>query len=261
MRAMRLGWLFVKLTAQYEMQYRINFFVQLVQSSLQLLTGIVAIQLVFTYTTELGGWSRAELLVVLGVHLALGGVMRAVIRPNMEQTIREVDEGTFDHPLVKPVDPQLFTSLRTFRVWQLTDVALGFGIIVWGLSELTGGLSIGGLFLGGFLMACGATLLYSMFLILTSSAFKLIKVGRMGDLVTGSYEAGRWPVTIYPIAMRLSLSYVIPLGFAITVPAQTMVDRISGKDVALTMALTVAFALLSRVVWKAGINSYTSASS
>ena len=261
MRAMRLSWLFIKLTAQYEMQYRLNFFVQLVQSALQILTGIVAIQLVFSYTTDLGGWTRPELFVVLGVHLALGGVMRAVIKPNMEQTIREVDEGTFDHPLVKPVDSQLLTSLRTFRVWQLTDVALGTGIIIWGLSEFTGGLSFVGLFVGGLLLACGATLLYSMWLIMTSSAFKLIKIGRLGELVTGSYEAGRWPVTIYPVAMRLSLSYVIPLGFAITVPAQTLVDRVSGKDIALTVALTIGFAVVSRMAWKAGVNSYTSASS
>lgn len=261
MRAMRLSWLFIKLSAQYEMQYRLNFFVQLVQSSLQIVTGLVAIQLVFTYTTSLGGWSRPELLAVLGVHLVLGGIIRAVIRPNMEQTIREVDEGTFDYPLIKPVDPQLFTSLRTFRVWQLTDVVLGSGIIIWGLSELTGGISIPGLFLGGVLLACGATLLYSMWLLLTSTAFKLIKVGRMGDLVTGSYEAGRWPVTIYPLAMRLSLSYVIPLGFAITVPAQTLVDRISGRDIGLTVLMTVVFVSVSRVAWKAGINSYTSASS
>ncbi len=261
MKAMRLSWLFVKLTAQYEMQYRLNFFVQLVQSGLQILTGIIAIQLVFTYTTSLGGWTRPELLVVLGVHLVLGGVMRAVIRPNMEQTIREVDEGTFDHPLVKPVDSQLLTSLRTFRVWQLTDVVLGIGIIIWGLNEFTGTLSVTGLVVGGLLLGCGATLLYSMFLILTSTAFKLIKVGRMGDLVTGSYEAGRWPVTIYPIAMRLSLSYVIPLGFAITVPAQTLVDRISWRDIGLALALTVVFAFASRFAWKAGVSSYTSASS
>ncbi len=261
MKALRISWLFVKLVAQYEMQYRLNFFVQLVQSSLQIVTGLVAITLVFEYTPELGGWTRAELLVVLGVHLALGGIMRAVIRPNMEQTIREVDEGTFDYPLVKPIDPQLLSSLRTFRIWQLTDVLVGAVVVLWGMSELVGGVSLLGLALGGLLLACGATLLYSMWLGFTATAFKLIKVHRLGDLINGSYEAGRWPVTIYPLAMRLSLSYIVPLGFAVTVPSQTLVDRIDGADIALAIAVTVVFAVGSRALWKAGIKSYTSASS
>lgn len=260
-RSIRLAWTFIKLTAQYEMQYRLNFFVQLVQSALQLITGIVAITIVFTYTTDLGGWGRGELLVVLGIHMLLGGIMRAIIQPNMMQTIREVDEGTFDYPLVKPADSQLLTSLRTFQIWQLTDVLLGGGVVIWGLNELGGGISVPNLAIGGLLVACGAAIIYFVWIALTASAFKLIKVGRMGDLFNGTFEAGRWPITIYPAAMRLALSYVVPLGFAITVPAQTLANRVDPVAIATTVAITAAFGWLSRQIWKAGINSYTSASS
>ncbi len=59
----------LRLGAQYEVQYRLNFVLQLIQSGVRLVTAVIAIQIVFGYTSNLDGWGRSEPLAVLGVHI------------------------------------------------------------------------------------------------------------------------------------------------------------------------------------------------
>jgi len=107
MRAFRLGWLYFKLGSLTELQYRANFFIQLLQSAVAAGTAIVVLKLVYSHTTELNGWSEAELLVVMGIQILLGGVIRMSIQPNMERLIHDVRQGTLDYVLTKPDDGQV----------------------------------------------------------------------------------------------------------------------------------------------------------
>ena len=69
MNAIRVSWLFLKLGVLNELQYRVNFFVSLLQAAIALVTGLVVLSLVYSHTEELNGWSKSELLCVLGVWL------------------------------------------------------------------------------------------------------------------------------------------------------------------------------------------------
>ncbi len=104
MNPFRLAWEHIRIGAMNEMQYRANFFIQLVHSSLALGTGLVAIALVYSHTEDLSGWTRPELLAVMGVHIALGGVVATFIQPNMQRFMEDVQEGNFDFVLAKPAD-------------------------------------------------------------------------------------------------------------------------------------------------------------
>ena len=56
-----------------DLQYRVNFALQVLQSLLALATGLVVFALVFSHTTELNGWTQAELLAMLGVQIMMAG--------------------------------------------------------------------------------------------------------------------------------------------------------------------------------------------
>lgn len=72
LRPLKLTWIFFRLGAMNELQYRANFFLQLLQSLVALGTALAVLALVFSYTDRLGGWSPPELLTIMGVHIALG---------------------------------------------------------------------------------------------------------------------------------------------------------------------------------------------
>src|SRR5581483_1324892 len=160
MRALSLAWTYVRLGVLNELQYRANFFVAVFQSLLGVAVAIAVLALVYSHTDALNGWSQAELLVVLGVQILLGGVIHASVQPNMERLTEEVRDGKLDFALTKPADSQLLVSLRELRLWQLVDVVSGATVVGVGVSRLETSVGVGDAFAFLALLLLGASLLY-----------------------------------------------------------------------------------------------------
>jgi ABC-2 type transport system permease protein len=243
-----------------EMQYRVNFFVQMLQSLVALGTGLVGLSLVFNHTTDLGGWTRPELLAVMGVHILMGGVIRAVISPNMMTLADSIQQGTLDYALTKPADAQVLVSVREFRVWQLVDVILGFVVLGWAVNELRGVLGLTEALIFVAVLILGGIMIYSFWLMLTTTAFWIVRVYEMINLFEGLYAAGRWPVGIYPGWLRGLLTFLVPVAFAVTVPSEILVGRMSIPTLLLAVGLAAGLLLLARLVWTLGLRNYSGAS-
>jgi ABC-2 type transport system permease protein len=138
----KLTWLFFRVGAMNELQYRVNFFIQLIQSLVSLGTGLIGLALVFSYTTTLAGWTRPELLAVLGVYTLMGGLINAMIQPNMQQLLNDVQQGTLDYALTKPVDSQLQVSVRQVHIWAITDLLLGTGVLLFAIFQIQAKIGI-----------------------------------------------------------------------------------------------------------------------
>ena len=204
--AARLAALHLRVGAMNELHYRVNFVVQLVQSLLALGTGLVVLSLVFGRTEDLAGWTRPQLLVVMGVFTALGGVIRAVIQPNMQRLIDDIRRGTLDYALTKPADAQVLVSVRDVRIWQLVDVVLGLGVVVAGVAQLEG-VSAGNVVGFAFLLALGSVMIYCFWLMLATVAFWLVRIEEVQEMFEGLYRAGQYPVGIYPSWLRFGLTF------------------------------------------------------
>lgn len=260
MQAVVLLWRFVRVAAMNELQYRVNFWLSLLQSAIALGTGLIVIALVFRHVEHLGGWTRPELYVVLGTYTALGGVSRTLIRPNMLQFMDDVRDGTLDYVLTKPVDAQLLVSTRRLQLWQGVDVLVGALVIGWGLSGL--GRPVALVAAAGFAaaFALGAVMVYSLLLLLSASAFWFVRVDAMLEVFDAVFQAGRYPVGIYPGWLRLVLTGVVPVGFAVTVPSQAVTARLSGATLLLAVGLAAGWLALARWCWRVGLRRYSGAS-
>ena len=168
MRAFRLGWLYFKLGSLTELQYRANFFIQVLQSAVAAGTAIVVLKLVYSHTTELNGWSEAELLVVMGIQILLGGVIRMSIQPNMERVMEEVREGKLDFALTKPEDSQVLVSVREVRIWRAVDVVSGALVLAYGVSGLDRSVGFGDAALFAAMLVVGALTIYCFWLCITT---------------------------------------------------------------------------------------------
>ena len=73
--------------------------------------------------------------------------------------------------------------------------------------------------------------------------------------------AGKYPVSSYPGVMRFIFTFVVPVAFMTTVPAETLLGQV--KPVWLLGAAAFAATLFigSRMFWKFALRFYTSASS
>jgi ABC-2 type transport system permease protein len=258
--AARVGWLFLRLGVMNELQYRVNFFIRFFQSLLAVGTGLAVLALVFSHTTRLHGWTEAQLLAVLGVQILMGGVIQTLIQPNMARLIQEVREGKLDFALTKPEDAQLLVSVREVSIWSAVDVITGGIVLGIAVSRLEAGLGlldslafVGALLLGGLMIYC-------FWLVITTGAFWLVRMDQIVELFEGVYQTGRWPVGIYPGWLRLGLTFLVPIAFAVTVPAEAMTSRLTGAaflEAAVFALLLLAF---TRWFWKRGLRRYSGAS-
>jgi ABC-2 type transport system permease protein len=260
MNLLRLAILFFKVGALNELQYRVNFFIQLLQSLIALAVGLMGLALVFSHTTELAGWSRPELLAVMGVHILMGGFIRMTIQPNMERLIQEVQEGTLDYALTKPADSQALVSVRELRIWQTVDVIMGALVLGAAVAQLQA--SLGLLEALGFAAAllCGGLMVYSFWLILTTGAFWFVRMDNIIELFQGIYQAGRYPVGIYPDWLRTGLTFLVPVAFAVTVPAEALTGRLTWGTLLGAFALALALLAVARWFWFFGLKHYSGAS-
>jgi ABC-2 type transport system permease protein len=260
MNLFKIAWTYLRIGVMNELQYRVNFFIQILQSVIAVATGLIGLSLVFGQVDNLSGWSRPELLAVMGVHILMGGVIRSAIQPNMERLMNDVLNGTLDFALTKPADAQILVSVREFRFWQLTDVLVGLVILVIAVIQLQ--TKMYALQIVAFLAALllGGIMLYCVWLMVTSIAFWVIRVGDIVDLFQGLFAAGRWPISVYPDWLRTGMTFLVPVAFAVTMPAEAVTNRLTSESMLFAFGLTVLFMLLARGVWLLGLRSYSGAS-
>ena len=260
MNPFKLAWSYLRIGVLNEFQYRVNFFIQILQSAIAVGTGLIGLSLVFGQVTDLAGWSRPELLAVMGVHILMGGVIRSAIQPNMERLMNDVLNGTLDFALTKPADAQALVSVREFRFWQLTDVLVGLVILIVAVNQLSTSLEAVQVLLFIAALLLGSTMLYCVWLMVTSIAFWVIRVGDIVELFQGLFAAGRWPVSVYPDWLRTGMTFLVPVAFAVTMPAEAVTNRLTTETMLFAVGLTLFLMLLARGVWLLGLRSYSGAS-
>lgn len=260
MRVLRLLWVFIRIGILGELAYRVNFYVQLFQSLLGLATALAGLAVIFSHTDTLGDWRPDELVALVGVYLLVGGAINLVIQPSMERLIESVREGTLDFTLTKPEDAQLLVSVQAVQIWKLADILLGSGALIIALVRLRADVGAGQAMAFAAALLCGGAIVYSFWLILATCSFWFVRVENILVIFQSMYEAGRWPVSIYPQWLRFALTFVVPVAFATTVPAQALTGRLTPQTLLGAAALAVALLAVSRLFWRVGIRTYSGAS-
>jgi ABC-2 type transport system permease protein len=260
MGPLRLSWLFFRIGALNELQYRANFWLQLIQSAIQLGTGLAVLALVFSQTPALNGWSQPALLAVMAVHILMGGVIGSLIQPSMERLRQDVRQGTFDFVLTKPEDVQVLSSVREIRIWRAVDIIVGLVVLAIAVGQLESAVGVPEALAFVAALVLGALMIYSFWLVITTVAFWIVRIDEIAELFEGVYQSGRWPVTIYPGWLRISLTFLVPIAFAVTVPAQALTRQLTPDTLLLAAGFAVVAVALSRAFFRIGLRRYSGAS-
>jgi len=258
-RYLRILALFARLEAQFELAYRTNFFFDVLQQIVITATSLGAVFILFSYTDTMNGWTLPAMIVLVGVFYIVQGVGDLVFMPSAQQLIEHVRLGTLDFVLLKPVDAQFFVSLRRIKFTAIAEIALGFGIVIVGFLRL-GTLDVVAALLFVLTLACGLVLVYVLLLVLGTLAFWFVRVENLLVVYEAFTDAARFPIDIYPFWLRFAMSSVVPIGVAVTVPAQAVAGRLDLIGILVLFAATIAAAVFGRWFWKTGLRSYTGAS-
>jgi ABC-2 type transport system permease protein len=261
MRILRLFWIFLRVGVMGEAAYPANFLASLLNSVLEVATALAGLAIVFSRTATLGSWRPDELVALVGVYVLVGGVIGLVIQPGMEQLTSAVRDGTLDFTLTKPEDSQVLVSVWRVEIWKAIDIVIGLGVLAVALIRLGARLGFGQAAAFVAALAAGIVIVYSFWLILATTAFWFVRIENILVIFQSVYEAGRWPVGIYPAWLRFALTFLVPVAFAITVPAQALAGRLSAPVLSGAWAFAGILFAVARAFWRLGVRHYSGASS
>jgi ABC-2 type transport system permease protein len=259
-RYARLLRVFVQASISAQLEYRVNFIVNVLSSLATAGGAVFGLVVLYGDGQELGGWTYRESLIVVGLYTLMQGYIGTFLRPNLDAIGESIRTGTMDFNLLKPIDAQFLVSARNINLFRLTDIVVGVGLIVWslgGIPRTTGA----GIAVSLVLLAAALAMVYAIWFGLTTTAFWFVKVANLTDMFNGLFRAGQIPITAYGGWVRALFTFIVPIAFITTVPAEAMIGRTSIEAALGALVFAGVLVVASRLFWLYAIRSYTSASS
>jgi ABC-2 type transport system permease protein len=260
-RYLRLIRIFTGATLSAQLEYRANFLGAILASLGEVGVALLGIAVLFGQegTTEVGGWTFHAALLVVGLFMLTEGFISVFVQPNMTKIAEAVRTGSMDFTLLKPIDAQFGVSTRHLNLLRVTDLLIGVGLIVYAASFLT--VTPGGVLSAALLYLSALVIVYCIWLALSTTAFWFVKTQNVTELFNGVFGAARFPVTAFPVPVRAVLTFVVPIAFITTVPAQALTGELSSGLAVASPLVAAALFVLTRLFWLKAVASYTSASS
>jgi ABC-2 type transport system permease protein len=247
------------------MQYRGDFVVRGFIALLWLGIALAPLLVVFGARKQVAGWSFAEALVVVGWFTLLKAILEGAVSPSLTAVVEHVRHGTLDFVLLKPADAQFLVSTAKFEPWRVIDLAGALVIVAYAFHLLGRWPRPTQVLLALVFLVLGTVTLYSIWILVVSAAFWVVKVDNLSYLFGSLFDAGRWPIDVFRGvfhgALRFTFTFVFPLALMTTYPAQALLGKLDARTALLALGGGLLFAALSRQVWRRALGHYTSASS
>ena len=261
MHTLRLLSAFFKVNVQMALAYRADTVVNILLNLMWLGWELLSLNIIFNNTETLGGWGIGELIALLGVFRLVNTMMIALIWPNTEKFNASIRDGSMDYTILQPVNSMFLVTFSRITVWRIWDLVLAVVLMVVGINM--SGDSITALQILTFILLAttGTLVIYSLWIILIAMTFWFTKFDNNVTILQALLDAGRYPATVYPVWLRVIVTFIIPIAVATTIPLQALRGDLTLANILLFASIGfISFGIASQV-WKAGLKRYSGASS
>lgn len=246
-----------------EMSFKLNFLLWMLVEVLWFLGQIVFIEVVFSYVGGIGGWTKWEVVLLIGTHQVIGQLFQAFFYMNLANLPELVRTGRMDFMLLLPVDTQFLVSLKQFGMDNVVNALVGAGFVLFSLWKLAIVPTVSQILLYLAAVCCGILIHYAIMLVFSMASFWMV---RSQGLIYGYYSLfniGRYPDTIYRGAFKLVFSWMIPVIIVANIPARLLIHAAENPTPLLVELVATTFFMIgaTRLLWNAALRHYSSASS
>jgi ABC-2 type transport system permease protein len=265
MRVLRLAWLLFLTVLKRRLAYRGDLLLAGLDELMRGLVALAMLQVYVSKTPELGGWTRWELLFVLGFSMVPISLFHTLCGNLYNLSGVYLIQGNLDRVLLRPYPTFLQICFDRISVEDLSGVVLGLLVMGTALPHLPDfSWAPAHLALLALLLVSSFAVVVAVFMAFAASGFWFEDRVGMVPPVYNLMEFGRWPTSIYHPALKLLITCVIPFSFVAFYPAGFLA-RGGGGGLAwpalLTPLVAVAGLLLATTMWRAGIRRYHSSGS
>ncbi len=248
-----------KINLQQDLAYRTDALINILINLFWLGWELLSLSIIFSATPKLGGWGPATMIALLGVFRLMHMLMAAFIWPATEKFNAGVRDGTLDYTLLQPANSLFLITFSRIVVWRAWELLLATVLIVVGVSA-SGGTTWLNVVAFLLLVASGSLILYSLWVVLVAITFWLVKFDNNVTILQALLDTGRYPATVYPVWLRILVTFVVPVAVATTVPLQALRGELAVWQIGMFLVIGAASVFVASRVWKSGIQRYSGAS-
>jgi len=212
---------------------------------------------------DLAGWQPAEVIFMYAVWL-LAYAVGASFTFNMTRNFPQMSiNGTLDEAYTRPMPPFLYLMATHYNVGyishiSLTAIALGYSVV-----QLDMSWTVFHWLWFVVIVLCGAIISGCMMLIFEMPGIRTRSRSPIGMFYWQSWNFVQYPITIYPRAVVLAFTTVLPFGFMSFYPIQVLLGKADGIFPRVTMWLSPVVAVLligvTALCWRILSSKYESA--
>ncbi len=259
----RLIVIYFKTAIQKYLAYPFDFYARLLQTVISLIGSIGGILIIYSKIDSINGWKFYDSITVAGMFMLVQGIKNLFIGPSLSSISGlggDLWTGNFDFILMKPISSRLYISIKNWDPISFIDIIISIIIIIISVDVSGYPISGRGIFLFCVVLLLGFILLYSIMMIFASVAFWYLGTPLLW-IFSSLMEMGRYPVTFYPRLLRIILTWIVPIGFIITIPAQALIGNVDVKSILFGVVVTFVFYIFSVWFYNLSVKKYSGASS
>lgn len=241
------------------LEYRVNAIGEFILALLSNAISIIFIQIIFSFSPEVSGWNKYQMFLILGMYRIFQAIFSTFLLPGIKSLSDIVRTGYLDIILTKPLDSQFNISFSGIAVTRLLDLIPGIGIVVYALNGLSVPLQNYPFLLIGLMS--GLVIFYSIYFCIGTFAIWMGSFYSLEDIYYMMREPLYIPFDFLKNPASFILTFVIPLGFVITVPARVFLGKDPFYISSIGILIAVILLFISHWFWNFSLKHYTSASS
>ncbi|MCK5128243.1 MAG: ABC-2 family transporter protein [Clostridiales bacterium] len=255
---LKLLFLFMKLSLQSQLEYRLNFLAGASVEIACLFIKLVYLILVSRTGESIGFLTPDMIMIFIGTYIFMTGMWMLFRGINSIPSI--VLRGELDVLMTKPGSLQFLQTFGSFDLAKtFPNVIAGIVLIIIGWSNTTIAASFANITGFLFFIVCGIILTYSFSLIAALLVFWITSRNAVLTLYAALWDFNNMPMAIYPKTMQLIGTFIIPIFVIFNWSGLFILGQLDMFRIIYGAVIPIIVFVLSRMMWKRGIMRYYSA--
>ncbi len=214
----------MKVAFQAASTYRLNFLLNCIIMLLGDILFPLITLLIYGSGAGFEGWTVYEVLLIQSVFTMSMAIADMTFHGILWATMQHVREGNLEMVLILPVDTMFILMARTFSIDAVGLFLGGFTIFLVALFHVAAPsllmwLQFGALFL------IGLSVMMGMALLMAATSFKWVGNSRIPEIFDSIRSFGKYPQSIFPKAVVMLTSLVIPVAMIGYFPATALLGE------------------------------------
>jgi ABC-2 type transport system permease protein len=258
--AVAVYWRSLRAHFQSMMEYPGDFWIMAGAGALSQAVGFGFLSVLFSRIDGVDGWGFHEMLMLSGFMAVCLGLVE-LGWDGVWTISRMVVDGDLDYRITRPVPLTVQIASSNIGMQAFGNVTAGLAMALYGW--IGAGLGFHPLTVAaGLLLFASAVAIQAAFTTILNYLGFWIK-GRQGSFAYAAIElqsaVGRFPLQIYPVAIRLAVTFGLPFAFVNFIPVQVLTGRLPLAWAAAPPLAALALIALTGLILRRGLRAYESA--